>query len=105
MGERLMEEQVSAENKLDEEKVVRTGINGLDEVLGGGFDAGSIILLAGPPGSGKSIAAAQFIYNGAAKYGEAGLYLNFNENRNDFLRNMARLGMDFQRLEEAGMFK
>lgn len=100
-----MKEQVSAEKKLGEEKMVRSGIDGLDEVLGGGFDAGNIILLAGSPGSGKSVAAAQFIYNGAVKYGEAGLYLSFNESRSDFLRNMARLGMDFQRLEEEGMFR
>ncbi|GEM_PF-2222014 len=100
-----METQVDAEETLREKEDVKSGIDGLDDVTGGGLDPGSVVLLIGPPGSGKSIMSAQFIYNGAVNYGEAGLYVNFSESRSDFLRNMAKLGMDFKRIEEEGRFR
>ncbi len=90
---------------LSGKEIVKSGIEGLDVLLDGGFDPGSIVLLAGPPGSGKSIMAAQFIYKGAVNYGEAGLYVSFSEGKGDFFRNMAKLGMDFQLLEEEGKFR
>jgi len=45
-------------------KRVPTGISGLDEVLGGGFPRGSLVILAGNPGTGKTIFSATFLYNG-----------------------------------------
>ncbi|MEM2046919.1 MAG: ATPase domain-containing protein, partial [Candidatus Jordarchaeales archaeon] len=81
-------EKGNVEEALKEEETVKSGVNGLDDLFGGGFDPGSVILLSGPPGSGKSVMSAQFIYNGAVKYGEAGLYVNFSESRGDFMRNM-----------------
>ncbi|MEM3751177.1 MAG: ATPase domain-containing protein, partial [Candidatus Jordarchaeales archaeon] len=98
-------EKGNVEEALKEEETVKSGVNGLDDLFGGGFDPGSVILLSGPPGSGKSVMSAQFIYNGAVKYGEAGLYVNFSESRGDFMRNMARFRMDFNRLEEEGLFR
>ncbi len=86
-------------------RLVKTGIEGLDELLGGGFDEGSVILLAGPHGSGKTILAAQFIYNGVVKCNEVGIYISFSESKSDFFRNMLRLGMDFSRLEKEGKFR
>lgn len=104
MGEISMEKQMGAGEEL-KGGVVKSGIEGLDEILDGGFDPGNVTLLAGPPGSGKSIMSAQFIYNGVVRYGETGIYVNFSESKSDFMRNMARLGMDFSRLEEEGRFK
>ena len=74
------------------------GIVELDEVLGGGFPARSLILLTGNGGSGKTILSTQFLYNGAVKYGEKGVYVSFAENREDFYRNMLSLGMDMRSL-------
>src|SRR5215471_7057099 len=45
---------------------VPTGIPGLDQQIKGGFPSGSLILVAGPPGTGKSIFGAQFLLNGVA---------------------------------------
>ncbi|MEM4983217.1 MAG: ATPase domain-containing protein, partial [Candidatus Bathyarchaeia archaeon] len=81
-------------------KRVPTGISGLDEVLGGGFPRGSLIILAGNPGTGKTIFSAIFLYNGIVNYGERGVYVSFAENREAFLSNMLSLGLDFERLEE-----
>ena len=55
---------------------VKTGISTLDEILLGGFPRGSIILVAGGPGTGKTIFAAQFIHSGATKYNEKGVYVS-----------------------------
>ena len=81
------------------------GIVELDEVLGGGFPARSLILLSGNAGSGKTVLSTQFLYNGAVKYGEKGVYVSFAENRDDFYRNMLSLGMDMRSLERKGLFK
>jgi len=43
-----------------------TGIPGLDEILKGGFPELSINIIAGPPGSGKTIFVQQIIYQNAS---------------------------------------
>ena len=48
---------------------VPTGIPGLDELIQGGFLEGATILVSGGAGTGKTIFATQYIYNGAAQYG------------------------------------
>jgi circadian clock protein KaiC len=66
----------------------RTGIVGLDDVLAGGLSRGSIFLLEGQPGSGKTTLALQFLMTGAAA-GEKGLYITLSETEAE-LRNGAR---------------
>jgi KaiC/GvpD/RAD55 family RecA-like ATPase len=46
-------------------KRVKSGIEGLDEVIEGGFPSGSLILLAGEPGTGKTVFSIQFLVKGA----------------------------------------
>jgi circadian clock protein KaiC len=82
-----------------------TGVEGFDELVEGGFPRGDLILLAGHPGSGKTMFSTQFLYTGATKYGEPGIYASFAENREAFLRNMHRAHMDFEALEEKNLFK
>jgi circadian clock protein KaiC len=52
-----------------------TGIPGLDAVLGGGLPAGSISVLAGEPGSGKTVLALQVLFH-AARAGKRTLYFS-----------------------------
>ena len=77
-----------------------TGIPKLDELIEGGFPSDSMILLVGYPGSGKTTFSAQFVYNGAMKYGARGVYVCFSETKAAFLRNMMRFGWDFDRFEK-----
>lgn len=42
--------------------LVPTGIDGFDELVGGGFPRGGLIVLAGNPGTGKTMFSAQFLY-------------------------------------------
>lgn len=84
---------------------VPTGIKGLDEMIEGGFPRGCMVLLAGSPGSGKTIASAQYLYHGASNLNENGVYLSFVERESVFLKNMERLGLNFERLKNEGKFK
>ncbi|HVY48080.1 MAG TPA: ATPase domain-containing protein, partial [Minicystis sp.] len=54
---------------------VPTGVSNLDELVGGGLPAGSLCVLAGPPGSGKTILAEQLCFHNAAR-GLSSLYFN-----------------------------
>jgi circadian clock protein KaiC len=87
------------------ESRVPTGIKGLDDMIEGGFPRGSMILLAGSPGSGKTIASAQYLHHGASELGENGVYVSFVERESVFLRNMAKFGLNFEKLKNEGKFK
>ncbi|MEA3196327.1 MAG: circadian clock protein KaiC, partial [Gammaproteobacteria bacterium] len=56
----------------------KTGIDGLDDVLAGGFSVGRVFLLEGEPGAGKTTAGLQFLLAGVAA-GERGLYVTLSE--------------------------
>src|SRR3972149_5799970 len=84
---------------------VATGIEGFDSLIEGGIPRGDLVLLAGHPGSGKTMFSAQYLYHGASQLGEPGIYVSFAENREAFLRNMKRTNMDFVKLEEQGRFR
>ena len=82
------------------------GIPYFDEyILKGGFPRGSLILVAGEPGAGKTIFTATYLYNGAKKFGERGIYVSFAETREEFHEAMSRFGMDFEELERKGLFR
>jgi circadian clock protein KaiC len=73
-------------NRQDER--LSTGINELDQILGGGFPRRRLFLIEGAPGTGKTTLALQFLIAGA-KDGEAGLYVTFSES-DDEVRSVAR---------------
>lgn len=81
---------------------ISIGIPGLDRMLKGGIIQGRNVLLSGPCGSGKSILAMQFLYNGAVQYGEPGLYITLEETKVKLCENMAKFGMDLHKAEELG---
>ncbi len=82
------------------ENRVSTGIPGLDELVEGGFTKGSVILIAGDTGTGKSTFAMQYLVNGATKYGEPGIYLTFEEKKADVFKHFHRYGWDLEKLEK-----
>jgi DNA repair protein RadA/Sms len=69
-----------------------TGIADLDRVLGGGLVAGSVVLLAGPPGIGKSTLLLQWLGSMAAS-GSAGLLVSGEESRAQVAARARRLGV------------
>ncbi len=60
------------------ESQARTGIEGLDDVLGGGLERGRAFLLEGAPGTGKTTVATQFLIAGA-EAAECCLYITLSE--------------------------
>ncbi|MFH2112514.1 MAG: ATPase domain-containing protein [Candidatus Bathyarchaeota archaeon] len=73
---------------------VETGITHLDAALQGGLPRGSLTLVAGNPGTGKTILCGEFLHKGAS-CGESCLYVSLSEGRDSFLEYMGRLGRDF----------
>ena len=82
-----------------------TGIKGFDELVQGGIPTGNNILVTGAPGTGKSIFSMQFLYNGAVKYKQKGVYISFEQNISDLYTQAKQLGMDFEDLEKQGLVK
>ncbi|MEM2504964.1 MAG: ATPase domain-containing protein [Candidatus Bathyarchaeia archaeon] len=80
-----------------------TGLDGIDKVLGG-FPKGGLIVLAGQPGTGKTILSAKILYEGGVRYSEPGVYASFTEDKHRFYSNMRGLGLDFEELENRGLF-
>ncbi|HWZ41847.1 MAG TPA: circadian clock protein KaiC [Candidatus Saccharimonadales bacterium] len=75
-----------------------TGIQGLDEITGGGLPRGRATLVSGGAGSGKTLFGLEFLVRGATQYGEPGVFMSFEESIPDLTRNVASLGFDLDRL-------
>jgi len=84
-----------------QQKKVKTGIPGLDELIEGGLVPNSTTLLRGQSGSGKTIFGLHFLKHGALN-GEPGVLLSVEEERKDILREGARFGWDLEALEKQG---
>jgi|WetSurMetagenome_2_1015567.scaffolds.fasta_scaffold32900_3 KaiC/GvpD/RAD55 family RecA-like ATPase len=80
----------------------RSGVPGLDDILGGGFPRGRCILVRGDCGTGKTILGAQFINNGIVQYKEPGVLVLLEQNAAHFKKDMFAFGFDIQSLQESG---
>ncbi|TFF96107.1 hypothetical protein EU546_02030 [Candidatus Thorarchaeota archaeon] len=74
---------------------VSSGVEGLDELLGGGFVKGRSTLIAGGPGTGKSILTWHFLFDGAAK-GEKGILVSLDQTSDTILADMSDFGWNAQ---------
>nr|HID12857.1 ATPase [Anaerolineae bacterium] len=84
------------------DKRVTTGVKGLDEMLDGGFLPGSMVLVRGAPGTGKTSLALQFLIHGAAKHNEPGLLISFEQFPSSLYRDAEALGWNLKGLEASG---
>jgi circadian clock protein KaiC len=75
-----------------------TGVVGLDEITNGGFPKGRPTLLCGSAGCGKTLLAMEFLVRGATEYGEPGVFMAFEENEAELIKNVASLGFDLAQL-------
>ncbi len=90
------------ESKVQQEARVPTGIPGFDALCEGGLLGGSVNLVAGGPGTGKTAFVSQFLYNGATEYDEKGIYISFEEDLDNLKKDMKDFGWDFETLEQQG---
>lgn len=79
-------------------KKVPSGINGLDEVTGGGLPSGRPILICGGAGAGKTLFAMSFLVAGATRFDEPGVFMSFEETEEDLRSNVTSLGFDLAAL-------
>lgn len=83
----------------------QTGIKGFDKLVEGGFPKGAVILLSGTPATGKTIFALEYLFNGATKFNENGLYVTFEEKTENLKNQAMQFGWDLQKLEKEGKIK
>ena len=75
-----------------------TGIQGLDEITGGGLPKGRPTLVCGGAGCGKTLLAMEFIVRGATQFDEPGVFVAFEETAEELTLNVASLGFDLRDL-------
>lgn len=84
---------------------ISTGIEGLDEKIEGGFFKGSVNLITGKTGTGKTMFCASFLYSGALRR-EPGVFVTVEERTEDIKKDIkAVFGWDFDELEKKGWIK
>ena len=83
---------------------IATGISGLDELVGGGFPEGRVILTIGGPGTGKTILCSQFLYKGIYENQENGVFVSLDESKDHFYSEMQQFGWDFKKAENERKF-
>jgi len=84
---------------------VPTGIRGFDQLIQGGFRRGSVNLLSGGPGTGKTVFAIEYLLNGIYLFNEGGIYISFDESKESVFESMRSLGWDLNKLEQEDKFK
>ena len=80
---------------------IKSGIPGLDSLIGGGFIKGSSILVTGSTGTGKTILCCQFIHEGL-KNGEKCMYITFEELPEEIKKDALSFGWDLEKYEKSG---
>ena len=78
---------------------IKSGIPGLDAMMGGGIPKGSTVAVAGGTGSGRTIFISQFLYKGASEFNEPGLFISFDDQKDSLYPNLASFGWDMLELE------
>ena len=96
---------IQSSSKADNVPVAKSssGIRGLDEITNGGFPTGRATLVAGGPGSGKTILALQTLVTGANN-GEPGIFVAFEEDARRIVANASSFGWNLPELEKQGLF-
>jgi circadian clock protein KaiC len=87
---------------VSERRQLSSGLAALDALIGGGLEEGMSTLISGPPGTGKSSLAAQFVH-AASERGEASAMFLFEEARNNMLNRCSNLGMDLSGAIDKGL--
>ncbi len=81
---------------------IRTVIEGFDDISHGGMPAGRTTLVSGTSGTGKTLFAIQFLYNGIINFDEPGVFVTFEESPTDIIKNAFSFGWDLGKLVNEG---
>ncbi len=86
-------------------KRIPSGIFGFDELIEGGLEKNSTILVTGSAGTGKTTFGLQFLYYGAKEFNEPGILISFEESKESYYKHTKEYGWNFEELEKQGKFK
>jgi len=75
-----------------------TGIKGFDEITEGGLPRNRITLLSGGTGTGKTLLGVDFLINGVIEHNEPGVFMSFEETKEELYKDVASLKMNLQAL-------
>jgi len=75
-----------------------TGIQGFDEITGGGLPTGRPTLVCGGAGCGKTLFGIEFLVRGITQFNEPGVFMSFEETNEELIKNVASLGFDLEDL-------
>src|SRR5215212_5732566 len=75
-----------------------TGIEGVDEITGGGLPKGRPTLVCGGAGCGKTLFGVEFLVRGALEFNEPGVLMAFEEREEELTQNFASMGFNLPRL-------
>jgi KaiC/GvpD/RAD55 family RecA-like ATPase len=81
---------------------VPSGIAGLDDLLGGGYPRGRVILVTGGPGSGKTLMCMQFLIDGVERFDERGVFVSLEESKYHLQSEMSNFGWNLEEYEKRG---
>jgi circadian clock protein KaiC len=81
------------------------GVSGLDAMLLGGLMQGSISLIQGAPGSGKTTLGMQFLVHGVMQDNEAGLLITFEQFPHTLYRDALAHGWNLREMEQDGKLR
>ena len=79
-----------------------TGIEGLDKIIQGGFPKGTVNLVSGPAGSGKTLIALHFFHSGATVHGDNSMYLSLEEPRANLDKVLKAFSLEMAPFESMG---
>lgn len=101
MDQELYQGRIRINNR---DKIIKrksTGIEGLDKMTEGGFPENFVIIVTGPPGTGKTTLAMQFLIEGI-KNNESCIYFSFEENAEQLYKHCARFGWNIAEYIDKG---
>ena len=77
-----------------------TGIEGFDEITLGGLPKGRPTLICGGAGCGKTLFGLEFLVRGVTQFDEPGVFMSFEETKEELVANVTSLGFDLEDLIE-----
>lgn len=95
---------VNDKKQADVLEKICSGIEGFDDITGGGLPRGRTTLLMGGPGCGKTVFALQMLVYGAARHDAPGIFVAFEENASRVLANGESFGWKIGELQNKYLY-
>jgi circadian clock protein KaiC len=86
-------------------ELTKTGLPGLDKILGGGIPKGWTCIVSGSPGAGKTCLSIGYLVEGIKQFDEPGIFCSFNESKRELYTTQTSFGYKIDKYEKEEKFK